>query len=316
MLAPYPVPQPVVQHALQVLKRDNLMRIANKRAELLQRRDWLKDELRTFDIVEHVYDSDANFLLVKVRDAARVCAICRENGILVRDQSGKPGLADHVRITVGTQHEMETLLAVLCGEDMPAQYNQRRATITRQTKETAISCTVNLDTATPVDIDTGLGFFDHMLEQLARHGGFALHLECDGDRHVDNHHTVEDCAIALGQTLKQALGDKHGIARYGFTVPMDEARAEAVIDLSGRGYLVFEAGFPDNTIGDLPADMIEHIFRSIAENLQATIHITVPRGENSHHMAEACFKALARAWKQAAAREGDDQTLPSTKGAL
>ena len=316
VLAPYPVPQPVVQHAIQILRDDNLKRITDKRAELLKRRNWLKGELAALDMVDHVYDSAANFLLVKVGDAAAFCATCREHGILVRDQSGKPGLDNHVRITVGAQHELDTLLAVLRGKDLPAQGNQRSAAIARQTKETAISCTVNLDADTPVAIDTGIGFFDHMLEQLARHGGFALSLECNGDLHIDNHHTVEDCAIALGQALKQALGDKRGIARYGFVVPMDEARAEAVIDLSGRGYLVFEADFADRHIGDMPVDMIEHIFRSIAENLQATIHITVYRGANSHHMAEACFKALARVLRQAIARERETQTLPSTKEAL
>ena len=160
---------------------------------------------------------------------------------------------------------------------------------------------------------TGIGFFDHMLEQLAKHGGFALDLSCLGDLHIDEHHTVEDCALALGEALKKALGDKRGIGRYGFLLPMDEARAQVAIDLSGRAYAVFEGQFGREQVGALPSELVPHFFRSLADSLGAAIHVTV-KGENTHHMIEACFKAVGRALRQALRREGSD--LPSTKGVL
>lgn len=168
----------------------------------------------------------------------------------------------------------------------------------------------------PVSVKTGIGFYDHMIEQIARHGGFSLELECAGDLHIDAHHSVEDCAIAMGEALRQALGDKRGISRYGFTLPMDEALASVALDLSGRSFLKFQANFPDKSVGELPVDMIEHIFRSLAESMKATLHIHVS-GDNSHHMAEACFKAFGRALRQAAAHNlSDDENLPSSKGLL
>src|SRR5690606_21998390 len=155
------------------------------------------------------------------------------------------------------------------------------------------------------------GFFDHMLEQLGKHGGFALTVACSGDLDVDEHHTVEDVALTLGQALRQALGDKRGIARYGFLLPMDEADAEISLDLGGRPYLVFEGDFRRERVGDLPTELVPHFFRSLAESLGAALHIRV-RGENTHHMVEASFKGVARTLRQAIARSGD--TLPSTKG--
>jgi imidazoleglycerol phosphate dehydratase HisB len=172
---------------------------------------------------------------------------------------------------------------------------------------------VNLDRKGPVSINTGVGFYDHMLDQIAKHAGFALSLECDGDLHIDPHHTIEDCAIALGTALREALGDKRGIGRYGFCLPMDEALVTVALDLSGRYYLDFKADFPSEHVGDLPTDMIEHIFRSLAENMQANLHIEVT-GENAHHMVEACFKGFARALRQAIRLDGAE--LPSTKGML
>ncbi|MCB1587434.1 MAG: bifunctional histidinol-phosphatase/imidazoleglycerol-phosphate dehydratase, partial [Xanthomonadales bacterium] len=157
------------------------------------------------------------------------------------------------------------------------------------------------------------GFFDHMLEQLGKHGGFALQLRCEGDLHIDEHHTVEDCALALGSALRQALGDKRGIARYGFVAPMDEALAEVALDLSGRPWFEFRGEFPREQVGQLPTELVPHFFRSLAETLGATLHLSV-RGDNAHHMIEGCFKAVARCLRQAFARQGE--TLPSTKGAL
>jgi imidazoleglycerol-phosphate dehydratase/histidinol-phosphatase len=183
----------------------------------------------------------------------------------------------------------------------------------RRTNETAIRVAVNLDATAPIRNETGLGFFDHMLDQLAAHGGFSLDLSCKGDLHIDEHHTVEDCALALGEALDAALGDRHGIGRYGFTVPMDEALATAAIDLSGRPAFVLDGEFPRESVGGLHTEMVVHFFQSLAQKLRCAIHIQVT-GENTHHMVEGCFKAVGRALRPALARgEGG---MPSTKGML
>ncbi len=189
----------------------------------------------------------------------------------------------------------------------------RRAHTQRRTKETAIDVAVELDGDTSNSISTGIGFFDHMLEQLAKHGGFGLKLKCQGDLHIDEHHTVEDCALALGEALRQALGDKAGIGRYGFLLAMDEAEAQVAIDLSGRAYFVFEGQFGREQIGTLPTELVPHFFRSLADTLGCALHITV-RGENTHHMIEACFKGVGRALRPALTRLGSE--LPTTKGVL
>jgi imidazoleglycerol-phosphate dehydratase / histidinol-phosphatase len=189
----------------------------------------------------------------------------------------------------------------------------RRATGQRKTTETSIEVRVDLDATAPITVATGIGFFDHMLEQLAKHGGFSMQLTCAGDLHIDEHHTVEDCALALGETLRRALGSKAGIARYGFLLPMDEARAQVAIDLSGRAYFVFEGQFPREQVGGLPTELVPHFFRSLSETLGAAIHLSVT-GENTHHMIEACFKGVGRALRTAFRREGDE--LPTTKGVL
>ena len=189
----------------------------------------------------------------------------------------------------------------------------RVATVVRKTKETDIKVEVNLDRESPIHIETGLGFFDHMLEQIAKHGGFSMQLSCKGDLHIDEHHTVEDCALALGQALKQALGDKRGIHRYGFLLPMDEALVQVAIDLSGRPYFVFEGQFGRDTVGQLPTELVPHFFRSLAETLGASLNLKV-QGENTHHMIEACFKGVGRTLRQAI--RITDTELPSTKGTL
>ncbi len=189
----------------------------------------------------------------------------------------------------------------------------RRARYERSTKETSISIDIDLDAEGPIHIGTGHAFFDHMLEQLAKHGGFSLQLTCKGDLQVDEHHTVEDCALALGAAIRQALGDKRGIGRYGFLLPMDEARVQVAMDLSGRPYAVFEGKFARTEVGGLATELVPHFFRSLGETLGAALHISVT-GENTHHMVEACFKGVGRALRQALRREGND--LPSTKGVL
>ncbi len=171
----------------------------------------------------------------------------------------------------------------------------------------------HLDVDRGTEVNTGIGFFDHMLEQVSKHGGFRLELKTDGDLEVDEHHTVEDTAIALGSALRDALGDKRGIGRYGFTVPMDESEARSSLDLSGRGAFVFKGEFPRDNVGELSTEMVEHFFRSLAESLGAALHIEVT-GENTHHMVEGCFKSVGRSLRQAIRTEGTD--LPSTKGVL
>jgi len=189
----------------------------------------------------------------------------------------------------------------------------RRACIHRKTKETDVTVDVDLSHEGPGSIATGLGFFDHMLEQIAKHAGFALNLECSGDLRIDEHHTVEDCALALGAALREALGDKRGIARYGFLLAMDEAEAQVALDLSGRAFFVWEGKFNRERVGELPTELVPHFFRSLSESLGAALHVSV-RGENSHHMIESCFKAVGRSLRQAIRLESTE--LPSTKGML
>ncbi|MEO7206981.1 MAG: bifunctional histidinol-phosphatase/imidazoleglycerol-phosphate dehydratase HisB [Steroidobacteraceae bacterium] len=189
----------------------------------------------------------------------------------------------------------------------------RRARLHRKTKETDVSVEVDLSREGPNQIASGLGFFDHMLEQIAKHGGFALNLECSGDLQIDEHHTVEDCALTLGAALREALGDKRGIARYGFLLAMDEAEAQVALDLSGRPYFVWDGKFNRERVGELPTELVPHFFRSLAESLGAALHITV-RGDNSHHMIEACFKGVGRSLRQAIHIDGEG--VPSSKGIL
>ncbi len=192
-------------------------------------------------------------------------------------------------------------------------FSARTAAIERDTNETRIRAEVNLDTSGDTTISTGIGFYDHMLEQISKHGGFSLRLVCDGDLEVDEHHTVEDTAICLGAALREALGNKYGVARYGFLLPMDESQAKVALDLSGRAAFQFSGDFPRDSVGELSTEMVEHFFRSLAESLGAALHIEVT-GENTHHMVEACFKSVGRALRQAIQRAGTD--LPSTKGTL
>lgn len=189
----------------------------------------------------------------------------------------------------------------------------RRATVQRNTNETKIRVDVDLDRTAEPQTHTGLPFFDHMLEQIGKHGGFALSVQAEGDLHIDEHHTIEDTGLALGQALREALGDKRGIGRYGFTLPMDETLASAALDFSGRPYFVFEGEFKRERVGDMPTELVPHFFRSLCDAAGLNLHLSV-RGDNDHHKVEACFKALARALRQALPRQGT--ALPSTKGAL
>ena len=194
----------------------------------------------------------------------------------------------------------------------------RTATITRTTSETDITLTLDLDGTGKGDIATGIGFLDHMLTALARHGLFDLTVRAKGDLHIDFHHTTEDVGIVLGQAFHRALGDKRGIRRFGHAlIPMDETLAEAAIDISGRPFLAWNVSFERPKIGEMDTELLEEFFRALAFNAMVTLHVTRRAGHNAHHVAEACFKATARALRMATEmdpRAGD--AIPSTKGAL
>jgi imidazoleglycerol phosphate dehydratase HisB len=192
----------------------------------------------------------------------------------------------------------------------------RTATITRATRETKITCTVNLDGTGESRIATGIGFLDHMLTALSKHSGIDIDLACTGDLHIDDHHTAEDCALTIGQALDQALASRLGITRFASAyAPLDESLARAVLDLSGRPLAIVNLMLLRDSIGTLAAENVPHFFRSLATTLRATLHLDILRGENDHHKAEAAFKALALALKQAVARTASTD-VPSTKGSL
>jgi len=308
-LPPYPLPGPSVQAALAALAPSRRLvqqeRIALIRAE----RERLAGLLARAPGVRRVVPSGGNFLFLE-HEAPEVLAVAlKAAGVRARFRpKAAPG---GVRLTIGTPEENRLALAAfgVTAEAAPA----RRAESSRDTRETSIAVAVDLDRATPRRIETGVPFYDHMLDQVAAHGGFSLVLSCEGDLEIDAHHTVEDCAIALGRALSQALGDRRGIGRFGFALPMDESEAQVLIDLSGRPYSVFEGDFSTPQIGAYPTEMTRHVFRSLADAMGAAIHVRVS-GENDHHKTEACFKAFGRALRQAIARQGE--ALPSTKGVL
>lgn len=191
----------------------------------------------------------------------------------------------------------------------------RVVTHERNTNETKITVTVNLDGTGKASIATGLGFFDHMLEQIARHGTIDLNIECNGDLHIDEHHTIEDTGIALGEAIIKALGDKRGIERYAFILPMDECLAQVALDFGGRNWMVWEAEFKREKIGEMPTEMFFHFFKSFSDAAKCNLNIKV-EGDNEHHKIESIFKAFAKCIKQAVKRDINNNTLPSTKGVL
>jgi imidazoleglycerol-phosphate dehydratase len=193
----------------------------------------------------------------------------------------------------------------------------RTAQISRTTGETDIRVSLNLDGAGQGTRRTGLGFYDHMLDAFARHGGLDLDVDATGDLETGSHHTVEDVGIAIGQAIDEALGDRSGITRFGHAVvPMDDARASAAIDVSGRPYVAFEGDIPPRTIGGFETDLVEEFLRAVANNAKLTVHVTVERGRDPHHMVEASFKSFARALRQALAIDPSVTGIPSTKGLL
>ncbi|CAM3793653.1 histidinol-phosphate transaminase [Litorimonas haliclonae] len=309
VLPPYPIARPVEKAILSALAPAAMGVHAERLTETLEERERMAKELKKSPFVKTVYPSAANFLLLEVKEDEGLIRELSKRAIKIRDYRSTTG---RMRISIGSP--AENTLALKAFGVVADDKAERVGETFRTTKETDIAVRVNLDDTSKVEIETGLGFFDHMLEQIAKHGGMGLRLTCKGDLEIDAHHTVEDTALAFGEALRQALGNKAGIGRYGFVMPMDETQAKVAIDLSGRPAAVFKGTFPTDHIGEFPVEMCPHFFESLAQSLGAAIHIDV-QGDNSHHIVEACFKGVGRALRPAFAKTGTTE-MPSTKGML
>ena len=303
-----------------------------------EQRAFMEQKLSGMECVWRVYPSQANFLLVQVDNAADLYNYLLGEGIIVRDRSRMPLCDNTLRITVGTPQENVRLLRAIAEYDIKRygsraeggplaegelvaerellqEYESRSARVIRTTNETSVSVSVDLDNNGTGGISTGLSFLDHMLMQLVHHGGIMLTINASGDLEVDEHHTMEDVAITLGQALSKALGEKRGIERYGFALPMDESEAIVLLDFGGRIDFKWEVTFYGERVGDVPTQMFRHFFQSLCSAMNCNLHISA-RGENDHHIAEAIFKAFARALKAAVRREPFNYEIPSSKGLL
>ena len=309
-----------------------------------EQRAFMEQKLSGMECVWRVYPSQANFLLVQVDNAADLYNYLLGEGIIVRDRSRMPLCDNTLRITVGTPQENVRLLRAIAEYDIKRygsrteggplaegkplaegelvaerellqEYESRSARVIRTTNETSVSVSVDLDNSGTGGISTGLSFLDHMLMQIVHHGGIMLTINASGDLEVDEHHTMEDVAITLGQALSKALGEKRGIERYGFALPMDESEAIVLLDFGGRIDFKWEVTFYGERVGDVPTQMFRHFFQSLCSAMNCNLHISA-RGENDHHIAEAIFKAFARALKAAVRREPFNYEIPSSKGLL
>lgn len=295
-------------------------------AEIVGQRFRLEKELAKCPEVKGIYSSDANFLLVRFENPDEVYERLLAGGVIVRNRSKVPGCEGCLRITVGTPAENDRLLRLLASlvtEPVEValrcqgieKLGERHVRIVRDTKETRITLELDLDSMGSGRSSTGLPFFDHMLEQIPNHGGVALAIEAKGDLQVDEHHTIEDVGIVLGEAINAALGSKLGMARYGFVLPMDDCDAAVLMDFGGRIDFKWNAEFKREKVGDVPTEMFSHFFQSVCAGAKCNLHIWA-EGVNEHHKAEAIFKAFARALRMAVARTPFPYELPSSKGVL
>jgi len=328
--SPYNINQLTSQKALEAF--DHIDRMKASVAQILQERNRMASALAAHPGVT-LFHSAANFIPFRVPKAYEIYKTMADAGIVARYRGDQPHCEDTLRVTIGTRgendlflgsflhyldpsHPLPSLPPIEATAIAPAPSSHRVGRVQRHTKETRIDVMVDLDGTGESTISTGLPFYDHMLDQLAKHGLIDIRLICNGDLQIDEHHTIEDTAIALGEAITQALGDKRGIERYGFVLPMDEAQATVALDLSGRPYAVFDGSFTREYVGDFPTEMTKHVFHSLAMSLKATLHVRV-EGENDHHKIEACFKGLARCLRQALVTNPRiAQTIPSSKGLL
>jgi histidinol-phosphate aminotransferase len=315
----YPYNINILAQRMALTKLDEAAK--NRRvAEIAGERFRLEKSLPESPQVLKVHESDSNFLLVEVKDPDGLYDKLLGSGIIVRNRSKVRGCEGCLRITVGTPSENDRLLNVLgisTGKSRNGMeyLGERHVRISRQTKETDISLELDLDNAGTSEISTGLNFFDHMLDQIPHHGGVSLKVKAVGDLQVDDHHTIEDTGIALGEAINAALGDKIGIARYGFVLPMDDCDAFVLIDFGGRTDFQWNVEFHREKVGDVATEMFRHFFQSVCTGARCNLHIEA-RGENEHHKAEAIFKAFARALRMAVAKTPFPYELPSSKGIL
>lgn len=256
------------------------------------------------------YDLEHSFVIGDRLSDVQLAANLGAKGILIGPEDKvnevqREGLSDDCALITEGWKEIYTFL----------RKEQRKATVSRVTNETAIFIELALDGFGRAEVDTGIGFFDHMLDQIARHSGLDLNVLVNGDLHIDEHHTIEDTAIALGSAFKQALGDKRGISRYGFTLPMDDCLVSVALDFGGRPWLVWDAEFKREKIGEFPTEMFMHFFKSFSDASMCNLNIKA-EGENEHHKIEAIFKSFAKAIKMAIYQDPNNHSLPSTKGML
>jgi histidinol-phosphate aminotransferase len=305
---PYNVNALTQGKAVEALKRPE--EIKRQVEILISERARLQAALSDIESVTKIYPSDSNFLLVQFDDAKAIYKKLMEQSIVVRDRSTQ--VSNTLRITVGAPEENDRLIAVLRGESYKSE--GRIGKCFRETSETQILVEVNLDDHANTAISTGVAFFDHMLDQISRHGAIGLNIQVKGDIQIDTHHTIEDTALAFGSAFNDALKQRKGIERYGFLLPMDDCLAQVAIDFGGRPWLEWEADFKATHVGEMPTEMVFHFFKSFSDTAKCNLNVKV-EGDNDHHKVESIFKAFARATKMAVKRDESD-VLPSTKGVL
>lgn len=305
---PYNVGSGTQEKAIQALSRPE--EIKKQVAIIVSERNRMIQALEEIEYVKNIFPSEANFLLVEFEDAKASYLLLSQKGIIVRDRSSQ--VPNSLRLTIGTPEENDQMIATLADRELTN--GTRKGQILRTTSETQILVQVDLDDATNSSISTGIAFFDHMLEQIARHGGLGLNILVKGDLQIDTHHTIEDTALALGSAFDLALGKRIGIERYGFLLPMDDCLAQVAIDFGGRPWLEWDADFKAINVGEMPTEMVFHFFKSFSDTARCNLNIKA-EGDNDHHKIESIFKAFARAIKMAL-RKDESGVLPSTKGVL